>query len=119
MSWLSRLSGRAKSGAAAASVAGKAEALPPPRIIVDRHVYQPEDFGLGSFRIRPYEGDLIARQQFDFRIAFKLDEDNVEFGCRGMVMKLDGESGLIARFQKPQPFYERKLLLYLRKWKGV
>lgn len=123
MSWLSKLVGGGKPSprtvaASAATAAGKATSLPPPLVRIDRHNYLPCEFALGSFRIHPYDGDLIARQQFDFRLSFEMDEVHVEFACRGLVTKLDNESGLIARFQQPQPFYERKLMMYLRKWKG-
>ncbi|HYD69345.1 hypothetical protein [Azospirillum sp.] len=117
MSWLSKLSGKSK-GAAAATVA-KERPSQPPRIIIDRHDYTPEEFAVGSFRIRPYDGDLIAKQQFDFKISFDLDGDAVEFVCRGIVVKMDEQVGLVARYQQPQPFYERKLLEYLKRWKGL
>ena len=118
MSWLSKLSGRGKGGAAA-KTAPKERPANPPYIRVDRHEYLPEEFALGSFRIRPYDGDLIAKQQFDFRIGFELANEPVEFACRGIVVKMTEETGLVARYQHPQPFYERKLIEYLRLWKGV
>ncbi|WP_209769839.1 hypothetical protein [Azospirillum rugosum] len=118
MSWLSKLSGRGK-GNAAAQTAPKERPANPPYIRVDRHEYLPEEFALGSFRIRPYDGDLIAKQQFDFRIGFELANETVEFACRGIVVKMTEETGLVARYQHPQPFYERKLIEYLRLWKGI
>lgn len=117
MSWLSKLSGKVKG--AATAVATKDRPSQPPHIIVDRHEYTPEEFALGSFRIRPYDGDLIAKQQFDFKISFTLDADTVEFVCRGIVVKQDDQVGLVARYQQPQPFYERKLIEYLKRWKGL
>jgi hypothetical protein len=120
MSWLSKLTGGGASKTTA-TVGGKEIPRPssPPKVIVDHHEYIPEEFVIGSFRVRPYEGDLIAKQQFDFRVAFKLGEDDVEFICRGLVVKSDAQAGLVARYSRPQPFYEKKLIDYLRAWKGV
>jgi len=118
MSWLSKLSGRDKSDSATAA-APKERPSAPPSIVIDRHEYKPEEFAMGSFRIRPYDGDLIAKQQFDFRITFQLGGDPVEIVCRGVVVKMDDKVGLVARYQQPQPFYERKLVEYLRAWKGL
>ncbi|HEY0835318.1 MAG TPA: hypothetical protein VGE72_15555 [Azospirillum sp.] len=117
MSWLSKLSGKVKG--AAAATASKDRPSQPPHIVIDRHDYTPEEFVLGSFRIRPYDGDLIAKQQFDFKISFQLDNETVEFACRGMVVKQDDQVGLVARYQSPQPFYERKLIEYVKLWKGL
>ncbi len=119
MSWLSKLSGRDKGGSVTTAAAPKERPSAPPNIVIDRHEYAPEEFAMGSFRIRPYDGDLIAKQQFDFRIAFQLNGDPVEFACHGMVVKMDDKVGLVARYQPPQPFYERKLIEYLRAWKGL
>ncbi|WP_448204165.1 hypothetical protein [Azospirillum sp. sgz302134] len=118
MSWLSKISGRGKSGAAT-KVPPKERPANPPLVRIDRHEYTPEEFALGSFRLRPYDGDLIAKQQFDFRMYFELDNEPVEFACRGVVVKMDEQVGLVARYQSPQPFYERKLIDYLRLWKGL
>lgn len=120
MSWLSKLTGGGASKTTA-TVGGKEIPRPssPPKVIVDHHEYIPEEFVIGSFRVRPYEGDLIAKQQFDFRVAFKLGDDEVEFICRGLVVKSDAQAGLVARYSRPQPFYEKKLIDYLRVWKGV
>ena len=118
MSWLSKLSGKDKP-APRAGVDQKQRPAGPPHILIDRNEYEPAEFAIGSFRIRPYDGDLIAKQQFDFRIAFTLGEERIEFACRGIVVKMDGTAGLVARYSQPQPFYERKLLDYLKAWKGL
>ncbi|MGQ9369744.1 hypothetical protein [Azospirillum sp. ST 5-10] len=118
MSLLSMFRGRGKAAAPGAT-AKKTSAAALPRIIIDRHQYQPEEFALGSFRIRPYDGDLIARQMFDFRIAFEIGEENIDFQCRGIVVRLDEEHGLVARYQSPQPFYQRKLQTFLQGGRGV
>lgn len=123
MSWLSKKGGRnsPQTGAANGTANTTAVSRPsaPPKILIDRHEYQPEEFVIGSFRIRPYDGDLIAKQQFDFRLSFDLGGESHEFVCRGIVVRLDEQSGLVARYQPPQPFYERKLIEYMRLWKGV
>lgn len=118
MSWLSKLSGKGKSPQQAATEQ-KQRPSGPPHILIDHSDYEPAEFAIGSFRIRPYDGDLIARQQFDFRIAFALGEEKIEFACRGIVVKMDVNAGLVARYSQPQPFYERKLLDYLKAWKGL
>ncbi|PWC31452.1 hypothetical protein [Azospirillum sp. TSO35-2] len=121
MSWLSKFSGGTKTSAGT-SAAGPARQERPahaPKIVIDHHDYVPEEFALGSFRIRPYDGDLIAKQQFDFRMIFDLGNDPVDVVCRGLVVKLNDQTGLVARYQSPQPFYERKLIDYIRAWKGV
>ena len=61
-------------------------------------------------------GDLIAKQKFDFRIAFTLNGEAIEVGCRGVVARLDDQAGLIARYSQPQPYYERKIAEYLKVW---
>ncbi len=121
MSWLSKISGGGKSATPGASTGSAKKDRPstPPVIVIDRHEYTPEEFVMGSFRIRPYDGDLIAKQQFDFRMVFDLGNDPVDVACRGMVVKMSDQTGLVARYQSPQPFYERKLIDYMRAWKGV
>lgn len=120
MSWLSKIKGGGKAGAVATqAAAAKDRPSTPPSIHIDHNEYTPEEFALGSFRIRPYDGDLIAKQQFDFKIAFTLSGDAIEFACRGIVVKMDAQVGLVARYLHPQPFYERKLLEYLKLWKGL
>lgn len=119
MSWFSKAGGRGKTGDAPAAQAGKAKVDRPPKVMIDRHEYEPEEFILGSFRIRPYDGDLIAKQQFDFRIVFEQGGEPVDIACRGIVVRLDDQAGLVARYHQPQPFYQRKLIDYLRAWKGV
>lgn len=121
MSWLSKFSGRDKAAQPAGNRAAAVKERPssPPKIVIDRHEYVPEEFALGSFRIRPYDGDLIAKQVFDFHLCFSLGEDSVDVACRGLVVKMDEKVGLVARYQSPQPFYERKLIEYVRAWKGL
>jgi len=117
MSWLTKLTGK-KTVTSGASVAGEVQPFPPPRIKIDSREYPAAEFAPGMFRIRPYDGDLIAKQSFDFRITFSLNNEPVEFACRGTVARLDDKVGFIARYSPPQPYYERKLAEYLTLWGG-
>ncbi|PWC66604.1 hypothetical protein TSH7_05545 [Azospirillum sp. TSH7] len=121
MSWLSRFSGGNKEpgGTKAAAEPRKERPSSLPKIVIDHHDYVPEEFVLGSFRIRPYDGDLIAKQKFDFRLQFDIGGDPVDVSCMGIVVKLTAEAGLVARYQSPQPFYERKLVDYMKALKGL
>lgn len=121
MSWLSKFSGGNKEPGGAKSAAEPRKERPstPPKIVIDHHEYVPEEFVIGSFRIRPYDGDLIAKQKFDFRLQFDLGGDPVDVSCMGMVVKMTAEAGLVARYQAPQPFYERKLVEYMKALKGL
>lgn len=115
MSWLSKFGGKSKPEAAAAA-SSKTQSVPPPTIRIDSHDYPAAEFVAGGFRIRPYDGDLIPKQSFDFRVTFSLNNEPVEVACRGMVVRLDDQSGLVARYAQPQPFYERRIADYLKLW---
>lgn len=121
MSWLSKISGgnKGSGGAGSGGAARHERPTTPPKIVIDHHDYVPEEFAMGSFRIRPYDGDLIAKQQFDFHMVFNTGDDPVDVVCRGLVVKLTDQTGLVARYQSPQPFYERKLIDYIKAWKGL
>ena len=116
MSWLSRLAGKSKPASQASAGDGKGQPVDPPIIRIDSHEYPAAEFIPGTFRIRPYDGDLIAKQKFDFRITFTLNGELVEVTCRGVVARLDEQVGLIARYSQPQPFYERNIVEYLKVW---
>ncbi|MFD1625756.1 hypothetical protein [Azospirillum griseum] len=118
MSWLSKLSGGGKAANGAAADKGPRPSQPP-TIVIDHHEFVPAEFAIGSFRLRPYDGDLIAHQQFDFKMVFTLGEEVVEAPCHGLVVKLTDESGLVARYKSPPSVYERKFLDYVRAWKGL
>lgn len=121
MSWLSIFGGGSKSHGASKGGSSSQKDRPagPPTVVIDRHEYVPEEFALGSFRIRPYDGDLIAKQVFDFRLVFEIGGEAVDVSCRGLVVKMDEQVGLVARYQHPQPYYERRLIDYLKAWKGL
>lgn len=117
MSWLSKLTGK-KTAPPTASVVEDARPFPPPLVKIDSHEYPAAEFVPGVFRIRPYDGDLIAKQSFDFKVSFSLNNEPIEISCRGSVARLDEKTGLIARYSAPQPYYERKLSEYLKLWGG-
>jgi len=83
------------------------------RVTIDRKSYPVEDLSTGGFRLHPYDGDLIARQQFSFRFHLVLNGESYEFPARGLVVRI-GETGLAAKYQKPQPYYRHILEEYLR-----
>lgn len=108
MSWLSRLINRNRPEARPV----KAPPPPPPpnaHILVDRVKYVVTDLGTKAFRAAPYDGGLIARQQFLFRFVLDIDGNVTEFPCQGLVVKIDGE-GLLARYTAPNPLYQRALI---------
>lgn len=118
MSWLSKLSGKGKSPTPPPTVSRRGS-VPAPKVLIGRLEYEAEEFAIGSFRVRPYEGDLIARQQFDFRIVLDQAGEPLQIPCRGVVVRMDDEHGLIARYQSPPPVYLRKLADYLQQWRGA
>jgi hypothetical protein len=83
------------------------------RVQIDRHVYQVQDLSPGGFRLFPYDGDLIARQNFAFRFHVVLHGESYDIPCHGYVVRID-EKGLAARYQRPQPYYQHILSEYLR-----
>ena len=83
------------------------------RVRIDSHVYQVEDLSPVGFRLYPYDGDLIARQQFNFRFQLVLNGESHDFPCKGYVVRID-EKGLAAKYQRPQPYYQHILAEYLR-----
>lgn len=107
MSWLSRLINRNRPEARPV----RQQQPPPPNahILIDRVKYVVADLGTKAFRAFPYEGGLIARQQFSFRFVLEIDGNITEFPCHGLVMKIDGE-GLLARYTPPNPVYQRTLI---------
>ncbi|MBP5855509.1 hypothetical protein KAJ83_00685 [Marivibrio halodurans] len=83
------------------------------RVRIDRNTYQVEDLSAVGFRINPYDGDLIARQQFTFRFQLVLNGESHDFPCQGYVVRID-ENGLAAKYQRPQPYYQHVLVEFLR-----
>lgn len=83
------------------------------RVTIDRKSYVVDNLSASGFRIQPYDGDLIPRQQFSFRFHLVLNGESYEFPARGLVVRID-DAGLAAKYQKPQPYYRHILDEYLR-----
>ena len=114
MTWIAKLIGkRTKYDAAAADAAlrRKTEALSNIQILLDGQQYALDDMTLRTFRITPYDGQLIARQKFlfDFVISRGDDEEATRFTGHGYVKSM--ESGVLeAIFRQPQPYYQQILI---------
>lgn len=114
MSWIAKLIGRRERqnpAAQAEEVRRKTEALANIRVVIDHQEYTPDDLTLRTFRISPYEGQLIARQKFlfDFIITRPEEEEPVRFTGHGYVKTMDVQS-LEAIFRQPQPYYQQMLI---------
>lgn len=83
------------------------------RVQIDRKDYQVHDLSMGGFRLHPYDGDLIARQQFEFKFLIALNGESYEIPAHGYVVRID-EQGMAAKFQKPQPFFRHIIDEYLQ-----
>jgi len=83
------------------------------RVQIDSHHYPVEDISTVGFRLFPYEGDLIVRQQFSFRFKLVLSGESYDIPSHGLVVRID-EFGLAARYQRPQPYYQHIMAEYLR-----
>ena len=112
MSWLSKIIGGGKSdeadkGDSAASL------LSTVRVTIDRHEYGVVELGVRTFRLHPYQGELIERQNFTFTLTFPTDGDEFKMSGRGVVRHLTGTEGLTAQFAAPQPFLDKKLMDFI------
>jgi hypothetical protein len=109
MSWFARII----SGKSAADGGQQNASVPGARLLIDRQEYGLAELGVRTFRVRPYEGALIGRQNFSFTLI--LTVDNEEFSClgSGVVREISAQQGLIAKFLAPQPVFDRKLMEFL------
>lgn len=121
MSWLAKLTGRSSEPAPPPSgrplsVAADFSAI---QVQVDRHQYSVADLTLRTFRVYPYDGDLIAKQKLSFK--FLLQESGKDaptnIFCQGYVASVD-EKGLNVIFRQPQPYYQQVLINYLLAVRG-
>lgn len=86
---------------------------------IDSKRYQVADLSLRGFRIAGYDGGLIARQKFDFRLFLPLDgEGEIEFPGYGVVQKISDQGFLEAMMAAPQPYFQRKLMQYVSAFQG-
>eukprot|EP00752_Nemacystus_decipiens_P000712 g712.t1 len=83
------------------------------RVQIDSKTYTVADLSTVAFRLSPYEGDLIERQQFGFRFHIVLNGESHEIPARGVVVRID-ENGLAAKYQRPQPYHQHVLQEYVR-----
>lgn len=107
MSWLSKLTNGGAKETAPAVATG------PASVVIGSQEYGIAELKVRTFRISPYDGDLIAHQGVRFTLKFSLGGEEVSFPGTGIVLRIDENTGLLAQFTAPQPFYERKLLTYL------
>ena len=112
MSWLTKIMGGDKDEEAARK--GSAAALlSSVRVVIDRHEYGVVDLGVRTFRIHPYQGELIERQNFTLSMTFPYDTDEFKMTGRGVVRHLTDVDGLTAQFAAPQPCLDKKLMEFI------
>jgi len=109
MSWLSKIIGGDKDAAHKDGKDADA-ALHGARLLIDRHSYSLAELGVRSFRVHPYEGELIEKQNFAFTLVFTLGGEEIQIAGRGVVRQITPKDGLVAQFNAPQPFLDRKLI---------
>ena len=112
MSWFKKTPGAGK-GAAAAGAGRSSNVVIGAQIFIDSKEYFPAELGVRSFRIYPYEGELIERQHFSFTFVLTLDKEEVRFPGYGVVRQLTPDKGLSAQFTPPQPFFDQKLIEFV------
>ena len=114
MSWLSSIFGGNKTSETAES--GQVErttTLADAHVVIDHRQYALAELGVRSFRIQPYEGDLIERQNFTFTLTFTVVSEPCRILGRGLVRHITEKEGLTAQFNAPQPLLDRKLMEFL------
>ncbi len=110
MSWLGKMIGH-KGGAA--TDGPRADLVAGARLLIDRQDYELADLGVRTFRIQPYKGELIEKQNFSFNLVLTLDKEELTVPGFGMVREISDTLGLVAQFTPPQPFFDRKLMEFL------
>ncbi len=118
MTFLSKLGG-STGGDPAADSADPPDGAGTARVEIDSATFEIADLKVRSFRIPKYDGGLIARQHFTFVLHFEAGGEEVAFSGRGVVIRLDRRTGLVARFFAPQPYYDGRLVDYLMERRGV
>lgn len=115
MSWLTGIFGGKAASRGSARASG-ADGMPGVHLIIDRRTLPVAELGLRSFRVRPYDGDLIQRQNFSFGLIFSHEGEEYHIHGRGRVLRVSEKDGLVAQFDAPQPFLERKLIEFLTRY---
>lgn len=108
MSWLSRILG-GDTGVAHADTQRDAS-IPGARLLIDHHAFALVELGVRSFRAHPYHGDLIERQNFAFTLVITHEGEEYEILGRGVVRQITEKGGLVAQFNAPQPYLDKKLI---------
>ncbi len=120
MSWLSSIIGGGKTTenkAASGAVAGTAESSL--HLLIDRKEYPIVEASVRTFRIKPYDGDLIPKQSFGFTMVLNLGGEEHKSMGRGVVRTLSEKDGLIAQFTAPSPAFDKKLMEHLARAKSA
>lgn len=114
MSWLSSIIGGGKSSEQSGA-SGKAASAPEStlRLIIDRKEFPVAELAVRSFRIQPYDGDLILKQSFGFTMILSIGGEEHKCMGRGVVRARNDKEGLVAQFTPPSPAFDKKLMEHL------
>jgi hypothetical protein len=118
MSWLDKLIGGGKSQGKTRAPTQSQVSLSDAYLQIDRQQHGLSDLGVRTLRVYPYDGDLIERQNFAFTLVLNLDGEETRIPGQGTVRQITPNEGLIAQFAAPQPFYDRKLIEFLARFKA-
>ena len=83
------------------------------RLVIDRKEYPVVELAVRTFRIRPYDGDLIVKQSFGFTMLLNSGGEEHRSMGRGIVRALSDKDGLVAQFTAPAPAFDKKLMEHL------
>ena len=83
------------------------------RLIIDRKEYPIAELAVRSFRIQPYDGDLIVKQSFGFTMILNTSGEELKSIGRGVVRARNDKDGLVAQFTPPSPAFDKKLMEHL------
>ena len=114
MSWLSSIIGGGKTSdhpGAGGKVASTPESTL--RLIIDRKDYPVAELAVRSFRIQPYNGDLILKQSFGFTMMLSIGGEELQCVGRGTVRARNDKDGLVAQFTPPSPAFDKRLMEHL------
>ncbi|MEI8395861.1 MAG: hypothetical protein WCF85_14065 [Rhodospirillaceae bacterium] len=121
MSWLSNIFGSKSSASDAGAGSDKVKArvgIPDARLTIDSSEYNLVELSTRNFRIYPYEGDLIEKQNFTFSLFLTVGGDEQKFSGRGIIRQITPDRGLFAQFAAPQPSFDRLLQDFVAKYQA-
>ncbi len=84
------------------------------QVVIGGQKYPIQDVSIGGFRISPYDGDLVERQEFDLVFRLIIDYCVTECRSRGLVYRID-QHGLVALFTTDQPAFYQKLCQFIER----